>query len=80
MPEGDRRIRVMSYSGYRGEESPRRFSLSGRKIDVVETLEAWVGQDPGGRAVKRYFRVRGDDGNTYCLYYHEEEKEWFCGE
>lgn len=79
-PEEDQRIHVISYAGYRGEEAPRRFLLLGLEIRVVDILERWVAEDLPDRGVKRYFRVRGAEGKTYRLYYHEEKMEWFCGE
>jgi hypothetical protein len=35
-------IRVECYDGYRGEESPRRFFLNQRQIDVVDILDRWL--------------------------------------
>jgi len=33
------RIEVIAYSGYRGEETPRAFTLQDKRIEVVEILE-----------------------------------------
>jgi hypothetical protein len=40
MPE--ERIRVIAYSGYRGEETPKTFFLHGKQIEVVEILSRWI--------------------------------------
>lgn len=72
------RIKVISYSGYIGEESPRVFFLGSARIEVVEILESWKEQKIKERSVKRYFKVKGDDGRVYRLSYDEEEKEWTC--
>jgi len=72
------RIKVVSYSGYMGEECPRAFIIGDKGVDVVDILERWKGQRIGERSVKRFFKVRGDDGRVYTLCYDEEEKEWTC--
>lgn len=63
-------LRVDCYAGYRGEETPRRFWLGERKIEVTEVVARW--QEPGGR----YFSVRGDDGVTYVLCHDETSAGW----
>jgi hypothetical protein len=54
-------IEVECYAGYRGEETPRRFTLGGREVQVVAVVERW--REPRWRV----FRVRGDDGREYRL-------------
>ncbi len=54
-------VRVDCYAGYRGEQTPRRFSFDGRIVEVVEVLDAWLAPD------HRYFKVKGDDGAFYIL-------------
>ena len=49
------KIRVDCYSGYLGEESPRRLWLEERLIGVQEVVDRWL--DPE----HRYFKVVGDD-------------------
>ncbi len=56
---------VSCYAGYRGEETPRRFVVSGRSVEVIEVLDRWLGPD------HRYFKLRGDDGATYILRHDE---------
>lgn len=65
-----REIRVECYAGYRGEQTPRRFVLGDRRIEVAELLDAWLAPD------HRYFKVRGDDGNTYLLRHDIEDERW----
>ena len=71
-----KKIEVVSYSGYRGEETPRAFFLSSGRVEVVEVLKRWKEQRVAERGVKSYFRVKGDDGLLYNLCYDEREKEW----
>ena len=63
-------IRVECYAGYRGEESPRRFYLGERAVEVEELLDRWV--DPR----HRYFKLRGGDGSVYILRHDTEADQW----
>lgn len=65
------RLRVECYAGYRGEQTPRRFFLGARRIEISEVLDAWL--TPG----QRCFRVRGDDGGVYLLRHDTEEGDWW---
>ena len=70
-------ITVSAYSGHRGEETPRTFFLHGQRIDVVEVLRMWVGEEPEGMRRRRYFEVKGNDGFVYRMFYDEGDREWF---
>jgi hypothetical protein len=35
-------IKVIAYSGYRGDESPRAFFINDEKITVVEIVDMWI--------------------------------------
>ena len=61
MPESLLAVRVDCYAGHRGEETPRRFCLGDRWIEVVELVDQWLAPD------HRYFKVTGDDRGTYIL-------------
>ncbi len=63
-------LRVECYAGYRADERPTRFSLSGRTVNVAEVLDRWMGVD------HRYFKVRGDDGDLYILRQDTEAGSW----
>lgn len=62
--------RVDCYCGYRAEESPRRFFIGKRAVDVVEIIDRWL--DPN----HRYFKVRGEDGGIYILRYDVTLDQW----
>ena len=64
------RIRVDSYSGHRAEETPRRFFLGERCVEVVRVVDRWMGED------HRYFKVKGDDGAGYILRYDTSTDAW----
>jgi hypothetical protein len=63
-------VRVECYAGYRGEQTPKRFSFDGRSIDIVEAIDAWIAPD------HRYFKVRGDDGACYILRHDVATAHW----
>jgi hypothetical protein len=54
-------VGVECYAGHRGEQTPRTVILGDRRIAVAEVVDAWLGPD------YRYFKLRGDDGNTYLF-------------
>lgn len=63
-------LRVECYAGYRGEETPRRFFLADRRIEVSEIIDRWLAPD------HRYFKVRGDDGARYILRQEAASGQW----
>jgi hypothetical protein len=69
-------VRVECYAGYRGEQTPRTVILGDRRIDVVDVLDQWLAPD------HRYFKIRGDDGDTYIVRQDAATREWsltlFC--
>ncbi len=71
------RIEVISYSGYRDNERPASFFARSEKIEVVEILERWIEEGLEDRARKRFFRLKGSDGNIHLIYYDEKASEWF---
>ncbi len=63
-------IRVECHAGYRGAETPRRFQLGERTIEVEEVVDRWLAPD------HRYFKVLGDDGGVYILRHDEPTDRW----
>ena len=76
----DKQIAVVAYSGYRGEEMPRAFMLSGECITVVDILRAWTEEQSEGRKRSRRFRLKGSDGRTHEIYHDDEAAAWFCSD
>ncbi len=64
------KIKVESYSGYKGNERPLRFLLGNRSIEVEEVADRWYGEDGN------YFRVLGNDKNLYILKGPVEDGFW----
>jgi hypothetical protein len=63
-------VKVVCYAGYRAEETPIRFFLGERCIEVIEVLDRWL--DPA----HRYFKLRGDDKGIYILRHSIDEDCW----
>jgi len=63
-------INVECYAGYRGEETPRRFQLGRRNVEVIKLLDRWLAPD------HRYFKVLGDDDAIYILRHNVESWHW----
>ena len=63
-------LRVECYAGYRGEETPRRFYLGMRCIEVVAVVERWLAPD------YRYFKLEGADGHRYILREAKVSHRW----
>ena len=63
-------VRVECYAGYRGEETPRRFNIGSRNIEVTEVIDQWLAPD------HRYFKVKGDDDGIYILRHDVASDRW----
>lgn len=70
MSEPDLAVQVECYAGHRGEETPRRFFLGARCVEVAEVLDRWLAPDHS------YFKVRGDDASVYILQHNEVTDGW----
>ena len=63
-------VKVECYAGYRGEETPRRFWMGKRKIEVKEVEDRWLAPD------HRYFKILGDDNDIYILRHDPNASIW----
>lgn len=73
----DEKIEVITYSGYKEEEKPKAFFLQGERIEVIDILNMWIEEDAESRARKRFFKVKGSDGNIHEIYCNVKTLEWF---
>ena len=71
-------IKVIAYSGYRGDKSPRAFIINDEKIIVVEIVDMWIEESLSNRLRKRFFIVKTQDNRQYKIYVDEKTSEWFC--
>jgi hypothetical protein len=63
-------LKVQCYAGYKANQRPSAFSLGKKKMKVTEILDQWYGPD------HTYFKVLGDDANTYILRYSKKDDRW----
>jgi len=63
-------VRVECYAGYRGEETPRRFFMDDKAIEIEEVIDRWLAPE------HRYFKVRGGQNDIYILRYDESAQQW----
>lgn len=70
MQESPFKVQVECYSGYRGEETPRRFFIEGKCIEVDEVVDRWLDPD------HRYFKLRSPEGDLYILRHDTRSDCW----
>ncbi len=63
-------LRVESYAGYKGEETPRAFTHEGMRREISKIISRWYTENHA------YFRVQTQDGYIYVLRYELEQFEW----
>jgi hypothetical protein len=63
-------LSVEAYSGYKGEETPRSFTLDGKKLHVHDVVDRWYSE------THSYFRVHASDGQRYVLRFDLDENCW----
>lgn len=63
-------IRVVCDSGCCGEQTPRRFYIEERPIEVAQVLDRWLAPD------HRYFKVRCPAGDRYILRHEVRTDRW----
>jgi hypothetical protein len=68
--ESNMKIKVESYADSKGHESPTRFMLGTRTIQVEACVDRWYGEQAC------YFRVLGSDENSYILKGPLEDGSW----
>ena len=71
-----RGVEVECHAGYRGGETPRRFRLGERQVEIAEVVDRWLAPD------HRYFKVRDTQGDLYILRNDIASDQWeltWCG-
>jgi hypothetical protein len=64
------KIKVESIPDSKGQETPSRFLLGTRTINVAAVVDRWYGEQAC------YYRVLGDDENSYILKGPLEDSSW----
>ena len=63
-------VTVEAYAGYKGEETPRAFTLEGARLLVSEIVARWYTE------THCYFRVCASDQHRYVLRYDLDNLIW----
>ncbi|BCA53533.1 hypothetical protein W02_06730 [Nitrospira sp. KM1] len=63
-------VMVETYPGFKGEDTPRLFTLKGQRLDIIDIVERW---DTDQHC---YFRIMASDTNRYVLRHHIDEALW----
>lgn len=63
-------VQVECHADHRGEETPRRFTLDGRVIEVAEVVDRWLAPD------HRYFKLRDPRGAIWILRHDVRDGRW----
>jgi hypothetical protein len=63
-------VGVECYAGHRGEQTPRTLILGDHRTAVAEVVDMWLAPD------YRYFKLKGEDGNTYLVRHDERSNTW----
>lgn len=63
-------VEVISYSGYKADESPRLLKLGGALLPITQIEDRWY--SPG----ETFFRVLTESGDRYLLRHIEAQDVW----
>ena len=63
-------VTVEAYAGYKGEETPRAFTLEGARLLVSGIVARWYTE------THSYFRVCASDQHRYVLRYDLDNMRW----
>ena len=69
-------VRVVAYSGYRGEESPRSFTVGNKTYDIEKIVSVTKEEDLKRRVTRRFLVITKAGGKNTLLY-DESSGEWF---
>lgn len=61
---------VDAFAGYKGEKTPRSFTLDGRRLYVEQVVDRWYSE------THSYFRVKASDSQRYVLRLDLDEDCW----
>ena len=73
-------IQVECYAGGKADETPRRLTVAGRRVEITEVVDRWYQVESKPEWPRSdYFKVHGEDGGEYLLKHDLESGEWFLG-
>jgi hypothetical protein len=66
-----KKVHVVAYSGYKANERPLHFLMDDRKLEVVNLIDRWYGEEHD------YFKILANDGKVYLLQWQRGPDLWF---
>ena len=60
-------VKVETYSGYKGEETPRAILIEGKRFGIASILSRQRVLDPTGGGMRDIWRCRLDDGRAVTV-------------
>lgn len=63
-------VSVEAYAGYKGEETPRAFTVQGARQEVQKILARWYTERHA------FFKLCASDGHRYVLRYNLDDMVW----
>jgi len=70
-------IEVQCYAGYKSNERPVSFSLSGREYHIIEIIDRWYeGSVDSSMPLLNYFKIKTDDGDRHIIRYNGLFDKW----
>ncbi len=70
MPDELLRITAECHAGYRGEETPRAFTMGDRRVAIARIVDRWLAPD------HRYFKVEDHDQHVYIIRHATRDDGW----
>ncbi len=73
-------IQVECYSGYKADETPRRFCFEGEWVEIVDVVDRWYqGAGDPEWPIADYFKVADGEERFYLIKHDRESDAWyFC--
>lgn len=63
-------ISVETYSGYKADEYPVKFTIGEKQLEMIDVEDRWY--SPG----YSYFKIFADDSKRYILRQNLENSQW----
>ncbi len=72
-------IQVNTYSGYKADERPLKFTFKGETHTIHEIIRQAYEEIPE-KGLRRVYDIKTDEGITFKLSYEENQDRWFLEE
>jgi hypothetical protein len=70
-------LEVHSYSGYKHNERPVRFTYKGSTVQIAEIIDQWYeGHAAAALPAMDYYKVKAEGGAIYIIRYNHLFETW----